>query len=191
MNVTLACRSAGIPRRSAYDWRENDADFARRWEEALDEGIDLLEAELQRRAFEGTERPVFYKGQQCGTWRTYSDALAMFLLKAHRPEKYRDSLANQHKDDTPEEEDAPSRLLREIDGRSRGLPNRPEPIEPGGPSFDWDSEAGCAKASTDAPNGALADKSADGTEDKMPEGTEKQVGGGAGGFSFASPGAPK
>ena len=63
VNVTLARRSAGVPRRSAYDWRENDEDFARRWDEALDEGIDLLEAELQRRAFEGTERPVFYKGQ--------------------------------------------------------------------------------------------------------------------------------
>ena len=135
VNVTLACRSAGIPRRSAYDWRENDADFARRWDEALDEGIDLLEAELQRRAFEGTERPVFYKGQQCGTWHTYSDALAMFLLKAHRPKKYRDSRADQHKDDTPEEEDALSRFLREISGRSRGLPDRPLPIEHDQPSF--------------------------------------------------------
>ena len=80
---------------------------------------------------------MFYKGQQCGTWRTYSDALAMFLLKAHRPEKYRDSRADQRKDDTPEEEDALTRLMKEIDGRSRGLPNRPLPIEPGGPSFDW------------------------------------------------------
>ena len=133
VNVTLACRGAGIPRRSAYDWRENDEDFARRWDEALDEGIDLLEAELQRRAFEGTERPVFYKGQQCGTWRTYSDALAMFLLKAHRPKKYRDSLANQLKDDTPEEEDALTRLMKEITagagdcrtGRSQSSPAVP------------------------------------------------------------------
>ena len=95
----------------------------------------------------------------------------MFLLKAHRPKKYRDSLANQLKDDTPEEEDVLTRLQKEIDGRSRGLPDRLEPIEPGGPSFVWDSVANRAKASTDAPNGALADKSADGTEDKSEDKT--------------------
>ena len=59
----------------------------------------------------------------------FYERMAMFLLKAHRPEKYRDSRANQHKDDTPDEENALSRLLREIDGRSRRLPNRPLPIE--------------------------------------------------------------
>ena len=92
VNVTLACRRAGIPRRTAYDWREQDAAFAGRWDEALEEGIDLLEAELQRRAFEGVERPITYRGEQVGTWRYYSDALAMFLLKAHRPERYRGTL---------------------------------------------------------------------------------------------------
>ena len=89
VNVTLACRRAGIPRRTAYDWRDADEAFARQWDEALDEGIDLLEAELHRRAFEGVERPVYYKGEQVGTWRFYSDALAMFLMRAHRPEGYR------------------------------------------------------------------------------------------------------
>ena len=42
----------------------------------MDEGVDLLEAELHKRAFEGVERPVYYKGEQMGTWRFYSDALA-------------------------------------------------------------------------------------------------------------------
>ena len=89
LNVTLACRRAGIARRTAYDWREADEGFARKWDDAVDEGVDLLEAELHKRAFEGVERPVYYKGEQVGTWRFYSDALAMFLLKAHRPERYR------------------------------------------------------------------------------------------------------
>ena len=30
VNVTLACRQAGIARRTAYDWREADAGFARK-----------------------------------------------------------------------------------------------------------------------------------------------------------------
>ena len=89
LNVTLACRRAGIARRTAYDWREADAGFARKWDDAIDEGVDLLEAELHKRAFEGVERLAYYKGVQVGTWRFYSDALAMFLLKAHRPERYR------------------------------------------------------------------------------------------------------
>ena len=91
VNVARACRKAGIPRRTAYDWRDADPDFARRWNDALDDGIDLLEAELHRRAFEGVEKPVWHKGEQVGTTRHYSDALAMFLLKAHRPERYRDN----------------------------------------------------------------------------------------------------
>lgn len=90
VNVTLACQRAGIPRRTAYDWRHSDQAFAAKWDDALDVGIDLLEAELHTRAFDGVERPVYYKGEQVGTWRYYSDALAMFLLKAHRPERYRE-----------------------------------------------------------------------------------------------------
>ncbi len=91
VNVAAACRDAGVPRRTVYDWRDADPDFARRWNDALDDGIDLLEAMLHRRAFEGVEKPVWHKGEQVGTTRHYSDALAMFLLKAHRPERYRDN----------------------------------------------------------------------------------------------------
>ena len=90
VNVARACRTAGIPRRTAYHWRSADPRFAREWDDALDDGIDLLEAELHRRAFEGVEKPVWHKGERVGTVRHYSDALAMFLLKAHRPARYRD-----------------------------------------------------------------------------------------------------
>ena len=115
VNVTLACRRAGIPRRTVYDWRDADEAFARQWDEALDEGIDLLEAELHRRAFEGVERPVYYKGEQVGTWRFYSDALAMFLLKAHRPERYRGTHSAFAKatEDRPEDREAAARAAVE------------------------------------------------------------------------------
>jgi hypothetical protein len=52
--------------------------------------VDTLEAEADRRAAEGTLRPVFYKGEQCGEIREYSDTLLIFRLKALRPEKYRE-----------------------------------------------------------------------------------------------------
>ena len=101
VNVARACRTAGIPRRTAYHWRDADPRFAREWDDALDDGIDLLEAELHRRAFEGVEKPVWHKGERVGTVRHYSDALAMFLLKAHRPARYRDGYRPPEADRLP------------------------------------------------------------------------------------------
>ena len=114
VNVTLSCRKAGIPRRTAYDWREADDAFARDWDEALEEGIDLLEAEVHRRAFEGVERPVYYKGERVGEWRHYSDALATFLLRAHRPEKYRDAPAAKEKTKEETAYESRARAYREM-----------------------------------------------------------------------------
>lgn len=89
-NVTKAAQAAGVSSSAVYSLRRSDVLFAERWEEALQEGIDLLEHEAHRRAFRGVEEPVFYQGSECGSVTKYSDQLAMFLLKAHRPEKYRE-----------------------------------------------------------------------------------------------------
>ncbi|CAB4149752.1 hypothetical protein UFOVP555_26 [uncultured Caudovirales phage] len=89
-NVTLAARAAGVTPGTAYKHKREDVLFAERWEEALGEAVDMLEHEAHRRAFKGNEEPVFYKGDECGYVTKYSDTLAMFLLKAHRPDKYRE-----------------------------------------------------------------------------------------------------
>jgi hypothetical protein len=70
--VRVACQQAGIARRVAYRAKERDQKFAAEWADALDEACDLLEAIAQQRAKES------------------SDTLLIFLLKAHRPEKYRE-----------------------------------------------------------------------------------------------------
>lgn len=85
-NVTAASDESGINRRTAYLWRSNDAAFAAAWDDALNTGLDELEAEARRRAFDGVEEPVFYKGEVCGHIRRYSDSLIMFMLKAYRPQ---------------------------------------------------------------------------------------------------------
>ena len=90
-NVSAACDAADITRATAYKRRKGSAGFRERWEEAREEAADLLEAEAVRRAVEGVERPVFYQGKQCGVIPEYSDTLLIFLLKAARPEKYRDN----------------------------------------------------------------------------------------------------
>lgn len=84
-SVTAACRVVGVPRRTAYQWREDDENFAAEWADALEEGTDALEDEARRRAMES------------------SDTLMIFLLKGRRPEVYKDRVANEHtgKDGAP------------------------------------------------------------------------------------------
>lgn len=85
-NVSTACDEAGLNRRTAYQWRSDDKEFAAKWDDALNRGLDELESEARRRAFEGIEEPVFYKGEVVGHIRRYSDSLIMFMLKAYRPQ---------------------------------------------------------------------------------------------------------
>lgn len=101
-NVSDACAAAKLPRSSAYDWRAADAAFAAAWDLALDEAADRMEAEAHRRAMEGVEEPVFGSlGHQMGTGEVgritkYSDTLLIFLLKAARPEKFRERVEQKH-----------------------------------------------------------------------------------------------
>jgi hypothetical protein len=89
-NVSDAARAAGVGRRTAYDWRAADEAFAAAWDEAVEHAVDELEREAWRRAAEGFDEPVYQKGELVGTVRRYSDHLMSVLLKAHRPEKFRE-----------------------------------------------------------------------------------------------------
>jgi hypothetical protein len=71
-SITRACRAAGICRTTFYHRRNEDETFRAAVLEALEEACDLLEDEARRRAM------------KC------SDVLLIFLLKAHRPEKFRE-----------------------------------------------------------------------------------------------------
>jgi hypothetical protein len=102
-NVQDACEATGIARRTAYQWRSDDTDFAAAWDEALDEAADRMEREAFRRAVEGTNEPVYHQGQEVGAVRKYSDTLLIFLLKAARPEKYRERTETRHTGLTPDE----------------------------------------------------------------------------------------
>ncbi|HEY1168755.1 MAG TPA: hypothetical protein VGE81_07280 [Candidatus Limnocylindrales bacterium] len=73
-NVKLATNAAGIDRSTPYRRAGRDPAFAEAWTAAEQDAIDTLEGEARRRALQG------------------SDGLLMFLLRAHRPERYRDSI---------------------------------------------------------------------------------------------------
>jgi hypothetical protein len=89
--VRSACRAARVGRSTAYRHRDTDPAFAAAWDRALETAVDALELEARRRAVEGVERSVFHAGKQVGIIHDYSDTLLIFLLKANRPEKYRDN----------------------------------------------------------------------------------------------------
>jgi hypothetical protein len=92
--VAAALTASGGSRTTVYRWRADDPEFAARWDEALDIAVEVCEGELHRRSVVGVVEPVFYQGAECGSIRRYSDNLLMFRLKALRPEKYRDAVAN-------------------------------------------------------------------------------------------------
>ena len=77
-NVRLSCKAAGVPRRTVYNWRDKWVTFADEWDEALEDACDILEMEAWKRAV-----------------NEKSDRLLMFLLKAHRPEKFKERTATE------------------------------------------------------------------------------------------------
>lgn len=90
-NVRAAAQASGISRAQVYRWRETMPTFAADWDEALDDALDVLEAAAWQRAQAGVLEPVYQQGEKVGEVRRYSDTLLIFLLKANRPKKYRDT----------------------------------------------------------------------------------------------------
>lgn len=77
-NVSHACRVVKVARQTAYAHREEDKEFGVAWDDALIEGVESLEESAWKQAKKG------------------SDTLTIFLLKAHAPEKYRETIHQEH-----------------------------------------------------------------------------------------------
>jgi hypothetical protein len=73
-SITGAARDASVSRYALYQWRKEIPQFGAAWDEALEAGLDALEDKARELAEEGSEK------------------LLMFLLKAGRPEKYRENI---------------------------------------------------------------------------------------------------
>ena len=111
-NVTLAAQAIGMARAYMYEVREQDPAFAALWDDALQMAADAMEQEAWRRAMQGTDKPVFYQGVECGHIKEYSDTLLMFRLKAIRPEQYRDNQVHFNIDFTKLTDEQLERLAR-------------------------------------------------------------------------------
>lgn len=95
-NVSEAARKIGVSRTCVYEHRDGDPGFKAAWLEAEAEAADKLEREAWRRGVEGTDKPIAYQGVITATYKEYSDRMLELLLKAHKPEKFKDRVANEH-----------------------------------------------------------------------------------------------
>ena len=98
-NIVVAAEAAGVRPQRAYDRRKSDAEFRRRWGEALSVGYARLELMLLERALNGTEKVTRDKYGNESRMRDYSNQVALALLKMHRE-------AAAEADSVPSEEEA-------------------------------------------------------------------------------------
>jgi hypothetical protein len=95
-NISYACEQAGVPRSNVYYWQENDEQFLQAFRQAESAATERLEREAWRRATEGSPytRTSYYRGEPVGTDHKieYSDQLMMLLLRARKPDIYREKV---------------------------------------------------------------------------------------------------
>lgn len=101
-NVSEAAKAAGVDRATPYMWRAKDEAFAQAWDAAIEIAVDKLEYAARNRAVDGVEEPIIGRIERdrdgiITTTRRYSDTLLVTLLKAHRPEKYREKVDHEHR----------------------------------------------------------------------------------------------
>lgn len=119
--------AAGISRRTYLRWRKEDEAFNEACNEAKQMAVDLIEQEAMRRAIDGFDRPVIYKGEITDTYKDYSDSLLTMLMKGNKPEKYKErtehsgSVGRPMTLDEETKEDVVSSILGMIK-------NKPDPI---------------------------------------------------------------
>lgn len=95
-NVSKVCMALNVSRNRMYDAARRSPKFKAQWDTAMETAKTLLEDEAWRRAFDGVEKPVIYKGEQALDKdgnplfiKEYSDHLMTVLLNGNFPEKYR------------------------------------------------------------------------------------------------------
>jgi hypothetical protein len=101
--VSVAVEIAGTSRTRVYELRKHNPGFAAAWEDAEERAADALEGEAWRRAVAGVPEPIVSAGKivrdddgQPIAIRRYSDALMIALLKARRPDKFKDRAVVEH-----------------------------------------------------------------------------------------------
>lgn len=104
--VDQACEEVGLSVRSAYNLRNaaGGERFARAWSDVLARAADRLLDVAFEQAMLGEEVPIFDQdGVRTGATRRYNTRMAMFLLRAYHPDRFR----HAHKDERRPDEARP------------------------------------------------------------------------------------
>lgn len=88
-NATSAARTLNIKPGSMRTLYERDPLFVRDWEDALAEAREMREYAIVGRAVDGVREPIYQGGVLVGTKRRYADTIALRVLEADNPAKYR------------------------------------------------------------------------------------------------------
>lgn len=95
-SISAAARKMGLSRQAHYFWMHEDSDYRRAFAQAREMANDLIEEEAYRRAVEGQDVEIYYKGAKVGSKKVYSDTLLAILLKGAFPEKYKERVQEEH-----------------------------------------------------------------------------------------------
>ena len=89
--INVSASEAGHSVESYYHWQNADVYmFQKRLDLAKAAYLEKCVTEIDRRAFDGIDKPIYYKGILVDTIKDYSDNLAMFRTKFLEP-GYRDN----------------------------------------------------------------------------------------------------
>lgn len=95
--VYKAAAQSGCSARAFENWHRADVfGMQNRFQEAQRQYLEKMEAEADRRGIEGVDKPVYYLGDQVGTYKVYSDNLLMFRMKKLDP-SYRENAVVEEK----------------------------------------------------------------------------------------------
>ena len=107
-NVSKATAQAGLDRSLVYRRRNMRPEFREKWQNAMEQALDYLEAYLWDKAMGKDE-------SETPDGRVVDEKIAIFLLKAHRPEIFGDGKKRLAMDEKSKGQSPRSRLLKKLD----------------------------------------------------------------------------
>lgn len=95
-NVSEAARVAGIRRETVYRWLDSNAEFKAAFDEAEQEAVDQVERVAHELATGVHAKPVVSAGKLVTHEPIYSERMIELILKARRPDRYKDKREVEH-----------------------------------------------------------------------------------------------
>lgn len=99
--ITRAAQQVGIGREVHYDWLHGDPTYRPRYEAAMIAAGDALEEKAMEWALDGWLEPVFHEGKIVGHIQKIDTRHTRDMLRAAKPEKYRQRHELTGKDGKP------------------------------------------------------------------------------------------